>query len=66
MTLLKTLHRMPLKHYPMSHSLKTILKTHLKDTFSNKTKWFVKAINNQVQHDRKNIITNLKDDDMKK
>jgi hypothetical protein len=43
-----------------------ILKTHLKDTFSNKTKWFVKAINNQVQHDRKNIITNLKDDDMKK
>ena len=62
------LHKTKTKRYSVELPVEIIyiLKTHLKDTFSNKTKWFVKAINNQVQHDRKNIITNLKDDDMKK
>jgi hypothetical protein len=62
------LHKTKTKRYSVELPVEIIdiLKTHLKDTFSNKTKWFVKAINNQVQHDRKNIITNLKDDNMKK
>ena len=40
-----------------------VLKIHLKDTFANKTKWFVKAINGQIQKDRNEIkeeITNKK------
>ena len=62
------LHKTKTKRYSVELPVEIIdiLKTHLKDTLSNKTKWFVTAITNQVQHDRKNIITNLKDDDMKK
>lgn len=39
-----------------------VLKRHLKETFANKTQWFVQAIEKKLEEDRKNLENQLKID----
>lgn len=39
-----------------------VLKMHLKETFANKTQWFVQAIEKKLEEDRKNLENQLKID----
>lgn len=61
------LHKSKTKRYSVELPVDFIhvLNSHLKDTFANKTKWFLEALNSKMNHEKKQLtekVTNVTND----